>query len=299
MSDANFYQVLGVGRSASADKIKSAYREPVKRYHPDLFSTAAEKAEATEKLSQINEAYAVLGNAERRHRYDQEFIQKPKTRAHAPAAASRRRTSRPRRHANLRSKTAEILKGRRYFSKELATYTLAAALVVLALIYAGRSEPRLATAWTLLEKVEVSPAKTISPPKGAGKGWVRLGQYSSVSECAGILKQRVRKDEQEGSRAVVDEKNGTMAITVYLKQETAQARDDAKFKPMPEPSTAVEGVSKDEQRQLEQQATEEGATSFPNDGMTKRVRSLECRETQRLESESWLRRTLRRMALLP
>jgi curved DNA-binding protein CbpA len=298
MSDANFYQVLGVGRSASADKIKSAYRERVKRYHPDLFSRAAEKAQATEKLRQINEAYAVLGNAERRHRYDQQFIQKPKTRAHAPAAAKRRTTSPPR-HASLRSKTAKILKGRRYFSKKGAGYTLAATVVVLAFIYAGRSEPRLVTAWTLLEKLEVSPTKTISPPEGAGKGWVRLGQYSSVSECAGILKQRVREDEQEGSRAVVDEQKGTTAITVYLKKETAQARDDAKSKPMPERSTAIDGASKDEPRQSEQKASEEAATSFPNDGTTKRVRSLECRETQRLENESWLRRTWRRMALLP
>ena len=297
MGETNFYKLLGVGRSASADKIKSAYRERVKRYHPDLFSTAAEKAEATEKLRQINEAYAVLGNAERRHRYNQQFSQKPNVRAHTTPAEKRRGTSRPRSHASSRSKTAEILKGRRYFSTKRVGYTLAAALVVLAVIYAGRSEPRLVTAWTLLEKLEVSPAMTISPPEGAGKGWVRLGQYSSVSECAGILKQRVRNDEQEGSRAVVDEQKGTTAITVYLKKETAQARDAAKSKPMPERSTAVDGASKGGQRQIEQQATEEGATSFPNDGATKRVRSIECRETQRLESESWLRRTLRRMEL--
>jgi curved DNA-binding protein CbpA len=298
MSDANFYQVLGIGRSASADEIKSAYRERVKRYHPDLFPTAGAKAEATEKLRQINEAYAVLGNAEQRHRYDQEFIQKPQTRAHAPAAAKPRRTSRPPRHANLRSKTAKILKGRLYFSKKRAGYALAAAIVVLVLIYAGRSEPRLVTAWTLVEKLEVSPAKSISPLEGAGQGWVRLGQYASVSECAGILKQRVRKDEQEGSRAVFDEQTGTMAITVYVKKETAQARDDFKSAATPERSSAVEGASKNEQRQLEQRATEEGTKSFPQDGVTKRVRSLECREAQRWESESWLRQTLRRMVTL-
>jgi curved DNA-binding protein CbpA len=297
MSDANFYHVLGVGRSASADEIKSAYREHVKRYHPDLFSRPAEKAEATEKLRQINEAYAVLGNAERRHGYDQEFIQKLKARAHTPAATKPRRTSRLR-HANPRSKTAEILKGRRYFSRKWVGYTLAAAVMVIVLIYAGKSEPQLITVWTLMEKLEVSPAKSLSPPEGAGQGWVPLGQYASVSECAGILKQRVRKDEQEGSKAVFDEQKGTMAITVYLKKEAAQARDDAKSKATAERSTAVEDASKNEQRQVEQQATEEGTESFPKNDMTKRVRSLECRETQRLESESWLRRRLRRMAPL-
>ena len=91
-----------------------------------------------------------------------------------------------------------------------------------------------------MEKLEVSPAKSLSPPEGAGQGWVPLGQYVSVSECAGILKQRVRKDEQEGSRAVFDEQNGTMAITVYVKKETAQARDDAKSTATTERSAAVE-----------------------------------------------------------
>jgi curved DNA-binding protein CbpA len=296
MSQANFYQLLGVGRSASADEIKSAYRECVKRYHPDLFSAAGEKAEATEKLRQINEAYAVLGNAERRHRYDQEFIQKPITRAHTPATAKRRRTSRPRRHANSRSKTAEILKGCRYFSRKWAGYTLAAAVMVLVLIYAGKSEPQLITVWTLVEKLEVSPAKSLSPPEG--HGWVSLGQYASVSECAGILKQRVRKDEQEGSRAVFDEQSGTMAITVYLKKEAAQARGDAKSKATGERSAAIEDALKNEQRQVEQQPTKEGTKSFSKNDTIKRVRSLECRETQRLEGESWLRRTLRRMASL-
>jgi hypothetical protein len=169
--------------------------------------------------------------------------------------------------------------------------------MVLALIYAGRSEPRLITVWTLLERVEVSPTKSLSPSEGAGQGWVRLGQYASVSECVGILKQRVKKDEQEGSRAVFDEQNGKMAITVYLKRETAQARDDAKSKATEEGFTAVEDNSKNEQRQIEQQATEEGTKSFPKNDVTKRVRNLECRETQRLEGESWLRRTLKRMAL--
>jgi curved DNA-binding protein CbpA len=298
MSEANFYQVLGVGRSASADEIKSAYREHVKRYHPDLFPTAGEKAEATEKLRQINEAYAVLGNAERRHRYDQEFIQKPETRAHTPTVTKRRRTSRTRRHANSRSKTAEILNWPRYFSRRRAGYTLAAVVMGLAFIYAGQSEPRWITVWTLSEKLEVSPAKSISPPEGAGQGWVRLGQYASVSECAGILKQRVRKDEQEGSRAVFDEQNGTMAITVYLKKEAVQPRDDAESTATAGRSTVVEGASKNERRQVEQQAMEEGTKSFPKNDMTKRVRSLECRETQRLESESWLRRALRRMVSL-
>jgi len=296
MSDANFYQVLGVERSASADEIKSAYREYVKRYHPDLFFTPREKAAATEKLLQINEAYAVLGNAERRHRYDQQFIQKPKPRVHAPTAAKRRRTSRPRRSAVSRAKMSGILKQRVAFSKRRAGFILGAAVVAIVLIYAGRSEPRLATAWTLVEKLEFSPAQNISPPAAAGSGWNRLAEYASVSECAAMLKERVRKDEQEGSRAIFDEQKGTLAITVYLKKDTRQAQNDLSSKTTPEHSSGFD--SNIGKQQLEQQNTEAGNKLFSEEGVSKRVRSLECRKTQRLESDSWLRRTLRRMALL-
>ncbi len=93
MSEANFYQILGVGPSASAREIKSTYRELVKRYHPDLFPAAGAKAGATEKLRQINEAYAVLGNPKRRRDYDQRFIQKPERvlpQSRRPSAAAPR-----------------------------------------------------------------------------------------------------------------------------------------------------------------------------------------------------------------
>jgi len=285
MSDAEFYQVLGVKRSAGADEIKSAYRELVKRYHPDLFATAGEKARATEKLRQINEAYSVLGNAENRRRYDQRFTQQPNPRPRAPGVVRRRRAARPRHHTDIRSRTAKILKTRLYFSKKRIGYVIAGAMVLLVLLYAGRSEPRLVTTWTLMEKLEVSRANSIASPGDAGHGWVRSGQYASVSECAGILKQRVRKDEQEGSRAVYDEQNGTMAITVYLK------------KAEPEPSAGTEGDSKDGQRNFERRATEEG-TELISKNVIRRVRSLECRKTQQFEPESWLQRTLRGTGLL-
>ena len=291
MSDANFYQVLGVGRSASADEIRSAYRELVKKHHPDLFTVPREKDEATAKLREINEAYAVLGNAKRRHGYDQRFIQRPRVRVRAPAAAKRPQTSRPRRRKNLRSKTDKILKKHWYFSKKRAAYTLAAVVVLLIVVYASRSQPRVITAWTLLEKVEVSPPKGVSSSAGAGQGWVPLGQYASVPECAGILKERVQKDEQEGSRAVFGEPNGTMAITVLVTKEIAQARENSNSTVKPDRSSANESAL-----QSEQQLTQEALES-PKNGMTKRVRSLECRATQRLTSESRLRRALRKMGL--
>ncbi len=62
----DYYDVLGVRKDASAEEIKKAYRELALKYHPDR--NKSKEAEATFKG--INEAYAVLGNEEKRRRYD-------------------------------------------------------------------------------------------------------------------------------------------------------------------------------------------------------------------------------------
>jgi curved DNA-binding protein len=65
----DYYEVLGVARTASADDIKRAYRQLARKHHPDL-QPAAERSEAAERLKEINEAYEVLGDAEKRSKYD-------------------------------------------------------------------------------------------------------------------------------------------------------------------------------------------------------------------------------------
>ena len=64
----DYYEVLGVAKTASADEIKSAYRKLAMKYHPDR---NPDNAEAKEKFTEISEAYEVLSNQEKRQRYDQ------------------------------------------------------------------------------------------------------------------------------------------------------------------------------------------------------------------------------------
>jgi len=64
----DYYQVLGVPRSASEADIKKAFRKLAREHHPDV---AKDKQRAEERFKEINEAYEVLGDADKRARYDE------------------------------------------------------------------------------------------------------------------------------------------------------------------------------------------------------------------------------------
>ncbi|MHC1585151.1 MAG: DnaJ C-terminal domain-containing protein [Candidatus Syntropharchaeia archaeon] len=66
----DYYQILGVDRSATEDEIKAAYRRLARKYHPDVY-TGEDKKKAEEKFKEINEAYEVLSDPEKRRKYDQ------------------------------------------------------------------------------------------------------------------------------------------------------------------------------------------------------------------------------------
>src|SRR5579859_7769493 len=65
---ANYYETLGLTKSASADDIKKAYRKLALEWHPDKHT--GDKTEAEKKFKEINEAYQVLSNPQKREMYD-------------------------------------------------------------------------------------------------------------------------------------------------------------------------------------------------------------------------------------
>ena len=66
MSNRDYYEILGIGRNASDDEIKAAFRKLARQYHPDV----NKEADAEEKFKEINEAYGVLSDSDKRARYD-------------------------------------------------------------------------------------------------------------------------------------------------------------------------------------------------------------------------------------
>ncbi|KAF1047785.1 DnaJ C-terminal domain-containing protein [Xylophilus sp.] len=76
MDFKDYYAILGVERQADADTVKKAYRRLARKYHPDV----SKEADAATRMSEVNEAYAVLSDPEKRAAYD-ELGRQPQGRA--------------------------------------------------------------------------------------------------------------------------------------------------------------------------------------------------------------------------
>ena len=67
MNKRDYYEVLGVSKTADEKEIKSAFRKLAKKYHPDV----SKEPDAAEKFKEAQEAYAVLSDEQKRKQYDQ------------------------------------------------------------------------------------------------------------------------------------------------------------------------------------------------------------------------------------
>lgn len=69
----NLYEILEVSENASMETINKIYKIQAKKYHPDLQTNEADKVKAEEKMKQINDAYSVLSDEQKRKEYDQKL----------------------------------------------------------------------------------------------------------------------------------------------------------------------------------------------------------------------------------
>ena len=65
----DYYEVLGVGKNATDEELKKAFRKLAKQYHPD--ANPDNKEEAERKFKEVNEAYEILSDKQKRQMYDQ------------------------------------------------------------------------------------------------------------------------------------------------------------------------------------------------------------------------------------
>jgi len=128
--------------------------------------------------------------------------------------------------------------------------------------------------------------------KPSDRSWSPLGYHRSKAQCVESLKQRVAVDEQGGSRVFLDQRTGTMAMTIYVKTEAALTEEFLRAKLKQADAAGVDP------QVLEKQARDEAQEAIRKDGFTQRVNHYQCREIQVVKPDSWLRSKLKQIGLI-
>ena len=153
-------------------------------------------------------------------------------------------------------------------------------------------EPEITVEWTLLQSTVVDPPRNDPGLKSGEMNWSRLSYHPSMAQCAESLKQRVAVDEQGGSKVFLDERTGTIAMTIYGKTEAALTEEFLREKLKQGNPAGVDP------QVLEKQAREEAQEVLRKDGFAQRVNHYQCRETQVVKPDSWLRSKLKQIGLI-
>jgi hypothetical protein len=284
--DAGFSKSATVANGASAAATKRSSSST-----PRPPSTAIAWTElaglVSRKLQQLKQDYRVVAETERRRHQRAKAFQKPRTNA---------RTGSPKENAWIRNfrRLSEMGRNsanrwRRLVSRKVTAIIAGAVILIFgALILSDVfEEPQSITAWGLLENTVNEPAQDVVRERQ----WISLGHYNTTSECAESLRKRVALDAQGGGKVFLDERSGTIAITIYAKSEAVLAEEYLHGK-LKQTSPGAD------QQLLEQQAKEEAREFVRKNGIAQRVKHYQCREVQLLKSESWLRTKLKQLGLL-
>jgi len=130
MSEDDFYSVLGVERTSEHWLIHLKYRELMRRYHPD-----AGTEPNTDRAQLVNEAFGVLGDPEKRRRYDAELATETPTRTKTEPVAASLRTPRKRVPP---ADSIEVDRRPAFSDTAIILWLLAFCLAITAFLYFGR-----------------------------------------------------------------------------------------------------------------------------------------------------------------
>jgi hypothetical protein len=165
-------------------------------------------------------------------------------------------------------------------------------MALILVFQAVGKEPEIITAWTLSESAVVEPSGNAFESNAGERNWQVLGYHDSKAECTESLKQLVAIEEKGGSKVFLDERSGTIAMTIYEKTEATLAEEFLRDKLK---QGSLSGV---ESQFLEQEARDEARQFVKKNGLVQRVKLYQCRETQLFKPESWLRSKLRQLGLV-